>query len=136
MQRNSLQQYRQIGVQTARPEQVLLMLYDGAINFCERARLAYERGDLATGGPPVGRCQAILFELLSTLDRRHSPELCANLERLYAYMIRRLGEAQVARDATIVAEVKQLLSTLRDGWAGAIAQMRITGEPPAAGSAR
>jgi flagellar protein FliS len=127
MQPKPLQQYRRVGVETARPEQVLLMLYDGAIAFCERARLAYERGEWAAAGAPIGRTQAILFELLSTLDRSVAPDLCANLERLYAYMIRRLGEAQVARDGKVVEEVKGLLATLRDGWAAAAASVTAPG---------
>ena len=126
MQRNSLAQYRAVGVQTAQPEQVLLMLYDGAINFCERARVAYERGEPA-GGTSVGRCQAILFELMSTLDREKAPELCTNLERLYSYMIRRLGEGQLHRDAAVILEVKALLSTLREGWAKAVEELRRAG---------
>ena len=126
MQRNALNQYQQVGIQTARPEQILLMLYDGAINYCERARLAYTRGDCAAGGGPIGRCQAILFELMSTLDRSAAPELCLNLERLYAYMIRRLGEGQINKDTKAMEEVKGLLSTLREGWAQAVAQLRVT----------
>jgi flagellar protein FliS len=128
MQRSPLQQYRQVGVETARPEQVLLMLYDGAIRYCERARLAYEGGDAAAA--PVGRAQAILFELLSTLDHSAAPELCANLERLYAYMIRRLGEAQIHKSAAAAGEVKSLLATLREGWAAAAQQARGAGGAP------
>jgi flagellar protein FliS len=122
MHRSPLQQYRQVGVQTARPEQVLLMLYDGAISYCERARLALERGDPGAAGAPIGRTQAIIFELLSTLNPEVAPDLCANLKRLYAYMIRRLGDSQVQRDAKAVEEVKTLLGTLREGWAAAAGQ--------------
>ena len=124
MQRSPLQTYRQVGVQTARPEQVLLMLYDGALSYCERARQALGRGDPAVAGPLIGRTQAILFELLSTLNRDVAPDLCANLERLYAFMIRRLGEAQCGRDPKPLDEVKTLLFTLREAWAAAAAQAR------------
>jgi flagellar protein FliS len=124
MQQSPLQAYRQVGVQTARPEQVLLMLYDGAISFCEKARVLYERSEAAAAGAPIGRAQAILFELVSTLDHSVAPELCANLERLYGYMIRRLGEAQIGRDPKPLEEVKGLLTTLREAWAVAATQAK------------
>lgn len=117
---NSYQRYRAVKIQTASPAQVMLMLYDGAIRFAHVARQKIEAGDLPGKGTYIGKVQAIVAELMSSLDFSVAPELCARLQQLYIYMMEQLTEANVKVATGPLDVVINLLTTLRDGWAEAI----------------
>ncbi|TLN09722.1 flagellar protein FliS, partial [bacterium] len=65
---SSLNQYQNTQVGTASPERILIMLYDGAINFTRIALDKMNKGDLAGKGRFVGKAQAIVSELMNTLN--------------------------------------------------------------------
>lgn len=111
---NSHQRYRAVKVQTASPAQVMLMLFDGAIRFARMARQKIEEQDMAGKGTYIGKVQAIVTELMSSLDFTLSPELCTQLQRLYVYMIERLTDANIKVSIDPLDEVIDLLTSLRD----------------------
>ena len=111
--------YRETSVETASPEQQLVMLLDGAIRYCARAGAGIESGDLANKGVNVGKAQAIVQELQAILDHEAAPELCGTLNALYDYMGDRLTHANIHNDAPAVADVASLLGTIRAGFAEA-----------------
>jgi flagellar protein FliS len=113
------QQYRLVQFQTASPGDLVLMLYDGAIRFVSRAETALERDNPAAARNSVLRAQAILQELMSSL-RQDEAEISAPLMSLYAYMHRRLVEANIRRDSGSLREVCGLLERLRDAWQQAV----------------
>ena len=123
MQRNNpWQSYRKVATQTATPGQLVLMLFEGAIRFSEQALTGFEnKGDpLAfnlTINNNIHRAQAIILELNSVLNMRRGGEVAANLRRLYAYLDRRLREANVRKQREPIEEVLMRLRVLRDSWA-------------------
>lgn len=127
---NPYLQYRQTQVQTAPPEQLVLMLYDGAIRFLEQARTLMQAGREA--GDQLGRAQDILIELMGALNLQAGP-IAENLFRLYEYYLARLVKAYAARDASLVLEVIQHLRELREAWAAAAVQYRAEQGPLGAG---
>lgn len=126
--RRPLDAYKQVSVQTATPGQVLVMLYDGAINFAQKAKEAMLKKEIAQTGILIGRCQDIIWELLGSLDHAVAPELCRQLAQLYLFVINQLNEANLKRVPEPLDRVARVLSTLRAGWADAVAQ---TGGIPA-----
>jgi flagellar protein FliS len=70
----------------------------------------------------IGKSQAIIAELLITLDPEPNAELAANLTGLYSYMFNRLTDANINDDERAASEVIGILSDLRDAWSEA-AQM-------------
>ena len=108
--------YTENSVLTAPPERLVVMLYDGAARFLARAAVAIRAGDAAGAGVPLGRAQAILHELLSTLDP-NAGEIADQLASIYLFCERTLVEAQLERDAGKVEQVAKLLAELRDAWA-------------------
>lgn len=114
--------YKQVGVETSTPGQILLALYGAAIRFSRRSAELIRNGDVVGKGKEIQRVSAILTELASTLDRKYAPELCDNLEQLYFYMQERLTHANMAMDPDAAEEVAKLLDTLREAWVVAVAE--------------
>ena len=117
--KEALKQYRQLGVESevshASPHRLIQLLFEGALSKLAAAQGALERGDLATKGEALSKAISIIGGLRSSLDLS-TGEIAENLDRLYEYMNVRLLEASMHKDAQKIAEVTQLLKTLKSGW--------------------
>ncbi|MCK6572156.1 flagellar export chaperone FliS [Myxococcota bacterium] len=122
---SSLQRYRAVKIQTASPAQIMLMLYDGAIRFTQIAKMKIEERDLAGKGTYIGKVQAIISELMSSLDFSIAPELCTQLQQLYMYMMEQLTEANIRLKTEPLDVVVSLLTTLREGWGQALTSLPV-----------
>jgi flagellar protein FliS len=112
--------YRTSAIETASPEQLTLMCYDGALRFMRRAQRGMEGGDRADVSYAVGRAQAIVNELNVTLDMEAGGEISTNLRSLYLFVNRHLSDAIVSMDPQKVTESIGIISELRDAWAQAM----------------
>ena len=119
--KKGLGRYQDMKVQTASPAQIMIMLYDGAIRFSLQAKKKIEDHDFEGKGVFISKTQAIIDELMNSLDFSIAPDLCSNLQQLYIYINERLTHANIQLDAEAMDEVIQLLNTLRDGWKQALA---------------
>ena len=113
--------YRQVGVQSmvdsASPQQLIKMLFDGLLASINAARGAIERGDISEKVRHIGKAVRILQEgLLGALDREKGGELAGNLASLYEYCTTRLTLANARNDASMVDEVAGLMNTVAQGW--------------------
>lgn len=113
-------QYLVQQIQTASREQLLLMLYDGAIRFLKLARKALDTKDYETSHNNLLKSQKILTELMSSLDMNVGGEVARNLMNLYEYLYYRLVQANLKRDPEMVDEVIGHLTDLRKTWDEAI----------------
>ncbi len=112
--------YLRTQVETANPAKLMLMLYDGAIRYLNRAIGSLDLGVRDGFSADVVNAQKIVTELMFSLDPSKNPEVATNLERLYEYMVRQLGLGLVRGDASPVKEVKGLLESLRESWQEAV----------------
>ena len=117
------QQYLRTRVMTATPEQLQMMLYDGAIRFSEQARAALEARDYERSYNMISRVQKIITEMSCTLKRDVSPELCDRLTALYSYVYKRLVEASVGHELAAIDEALGLLRYQRETWAMLLDQL-------------
>jgi flagellar protein FliS len=108
--------YRDSSILTASPEQLVVMLYDGARRFLAQARLAMEDGDVPRTHDRLQRAEAIIEELRVTLEPS-AGEVAGRLEAIYLFCQRLLGQARVERDPGALDEVSGLLGELREAWA-------------------
>lgn len=115
-----LKQYQQTQVSTSSPEKILLMLYDGAINFSRIAQEKAANGDKSERGKYVSKAQAIVAELMNTLDHETGGVIAARLEQLYLYIINEYVQANVNNSVSSLGNTIKILSMLRDTWAEAI----------------
>jgi flagellar protein FliS len=112
---NAPQAYRESAVLTASPEQLVVMLYDGAIRFLRQAEVLSEEGAWPQAVERIGRAQAIVDELLCTLNM-DAGELATRLESIYIFCADHLRDARLRKDPNRVRQVMRLLSELRDAW--------------------
>jgi flagellar protein FliS len=117
---SAIAQYQRVNnvgsVEGANPHQLILMLMNGALERLAQARGAIERREIALKGAMISKATTIIGGLQGSLDRNQAPDYVDNLERLYEYMQRRLLEANLKNDVSIVDEVTDLMKTLRSTW--------------------
>ncbi|MBI3415589.1 MAG: flagellar export chaperone FliS [Verrucomicrobia bacterium] len=122
---NSWLSYRQVATQTASPGQLILMLYDGALRFLERALLGFNSTDPLEFNQTINnnliRAQAIINELNVSLDMERGGEFSDNMRRLYDYLDRRLQESNMLKTPDGIQEVVRRLTILREAWAKMLA---------------
>ncbi len=109
--------YQEAAVLTAPPERLVVMLYDGARRFLYQAAAAMREERHGVAGERLRRAELILDELLSTLDLEAGGEVASNLQGLYVFFGRHLGEARAERDASKLDWVNAQLGELREAWA-------------------
>jgi flagellar protein FliS len=117
----SPQAYRQSAVLTATPEQLVVMLYDGAVRFLRQGELAMSEGAFLHSYEKLGRGEAIIDELIATLNM-DAGEIAERLQAIYIFQKRTLIEARVQRDPAKIGQVVALLVSLREAWARLAAQ--------------
>lgn len=107
--------YLQSQVMTAAPEKLVLMLYDATIRFITQAKADIAGGDASSANENLCRAQAIIAELMSSLDFEYG-EVSVGLFSVYQFFYERLVEANLAKDSRILDEVTPLLDDLRRAW--------------------
>ncbi len=118
--RHPTQRYREVQVNTASKDDLLLLLLDGGVRFSEGALIELEKGedeeDRAKRNDHLVRAQKILLELMGSLSPSIGEELFANLQSLYRFTFGRLFQGNVKSDATLVSEGVVMMKRIRDLW--------------------
>lgn len=112
--KNPYAAYANSKIMTASPAELTLMLYDGAIKFCNIAIMGIEEQDIEKAHNNIIKVERIIREFLNTLD--HKYPVAKDFEKVYNYLIQRLHEANIKKDAEILQEVLKHLRTMRDTW--------------------
>ncbi len=123
--------YKNAHIETATPERLLVMLYDGAIKYLNLALKAVHSKDIEGVHRNLLKAQAIILELMSVLDMDVGGEMATQLYELYDYMYRQLIEANTRQEAKNIQEVIDLLTPMRSAWneaAETVAQLRAEGK--------
>ena len=121
---SKLNMYRQTAVTTASKEQVLIMLYEGAIKYLKKASESCQKNDLAGKGVAVGKAHDIINELSNTLDFAIGGDVAKNLERIYSFAIDQIVQGNLNNEAARFDQARKLLETLLEGWKGAVEQLQ------------
>ncbi len=111
---NGYAAYANSKIMTASPAELTLMLYDGAIKFCNIAIVGIEKNDIEKAHNNIIKVDRILNEFQATLD--HKYEVAKDFDNVYNYLRKRLVEANVKKDNEILEEVLKHLRTMRDTW--------------------
>lgn len=111
---NAYEQYQNNKIMTAGPAELTLMLYEGAIKFCNIAITAVEQKDIAKAHDNITKVERIVDYLRQTLDMRYS--VAQDFENIYVYLSRRLVEANIKKDKEILEEVNMHMRSIRDNW--------------------
>jgi len=115
---------------TATPEQLQLMLYDGAIRFSTQAREALGKSDFETSCEKLLRAQRIVLEMRNGLRPEVNASLCERMAALYDFVYNRLVDANMKRDPAAIDEALQILEHQRETWQMLIEKIRREGASP------
>lgn len=106
--------YQNNRILTASPADLTLMLYEGAIKFCNIAIMACEKKDIEKAHINIRKTDAIIEEFQLTLD--HKYPVAKDFDQVYTYLRQRLLQANLKKDPEILEEVLKHLRTMRDTW--------------------
>ena len=111
---NAYAQYNNSKVLTASPAELTLMLYEGAIKFCNIAIVAIEQKNIQKAHTNIVKTEKIIDHFRATLDMKYP--VAKDFDRVYEYLQRRLFEANMKKDKEIMEEVCGHIRSMRDTW--------------------
>jgi flagellar secretion chaperone FliS len=109
------QAYKKTQIQTADQGTLILICYDGAVNFLRKAKKAQEDKNEAERTTFLSKAQSVILELANSLDMEVG-EIAHNLEAIYNYLIRRIIDADYHKNTEAIDEVIHHLMELREAW--------------------
>lgn len=122
---NPWQSYRQAATKTATPGQLVLMLFDGALRFLDRALVGFDLEDPLESNMTISnnilKAQEIIRELNVSLNMDQGGDFAITMRRLYNYYDLSLSQSNLKKDPAGVQLVIRLLTTIRDAWAQMLA---------------
>lgn len=127
---NAFTAYNNSKIMTASPAELTLMLYEGAIKFCNIAIVAVEKKDIEKANNNILKVENIISEFQATLDHKYA--VAEDFDNVYRYLQERLVQANIKKDKEILEEVLGHLRTMRDTWkevmkqAGANEKMHVS----------
>ena len=110
------QRYQQTQFGTADRGRLLLLMFEGGLKFLGQAQAGLEAGDVVRFAQQLGRAQAVIAELMHTLDHKAGGDIATNLDRLYRFMLDHLTEANQRKSVRHVAQVSRLLGTIASAF--------------------
>ncbi len=108
--------YQENQVYTASREELILMLYEGALKFIRFSLIALEEQDVPQIGFNILRAQKIVHYLDMCLNMEAGKAIAENLSRLYDYINQKLFEGQQKKDAEAIKEAAKIIETLKEAW--------------------
>jgi len=120
MAANPYQKYKQTSILSAPREQILLMLYEGAIKFTKLAIQAAEQKKVAERGSNIMRAYDIILELQVSLDHKVGGEIAAQLDQLYTYVLDQYTKANISGEIDPLRNSLKVIENLFDGWKVAV----------------
>ena len=122
-QNQAAQNYLRTRVLTATPEQLQMMLFDGALRFAQAAKIALAEKNHEQTYLNITRVQKILSELICTLNHNVHPELCDRLTALYQYAYKKLMDASMKHNMASMDEALSVLTFQRETWSMLMQQL-------------
>ncbi len=122
-----LKQYKQTQIDTAPKEQILLMLYDGAVRFLNQAKVGFAENDIEKIHNNIVKAQNIITEFQTSLDVENGGDFAKNLFSLYEYLNNKLFQANMKKREDFLDEVIKHVTELRDTWKEAVKKFKAEG---------
>lgn len=122
MSYNAYNQYKQNTVMTATPEELTLMLYDGAIKYMNIAKYSIENNEMEKAHSSLIRAQDIVIELNTTLNMDYG--ISKNLRSLYDFIINRLIDGNIKKEAQPIEDALEIMTGIRDTWKEAMKEVK------------
>ena len=125
----ALKAYQSTNITTAKPEKVLLMLYEGCIKFVRIAKVKMQEKKIAEKGKNISKALGIVAELINTLDHEVGGQLSSDLENLYMFIMDKLIDSNIHNKPEDLEVAEKLLMTLYEAWRDVVNNPRPDGVP-------
>lgn len=117
---SAVKQYQQLDtesrVEDATPHRLIQLMMERALAKIGLAQTQMKEGRIEEKGNSISDAISIINGLQASLNHKHDPRMSENFDALYAYMMRRLLEANLHNDKQMLKEVAGLLSEIKDAW--------------------
>lgn len=110
----ALNKYKQSSISTATPEELTLMLYNGAIKFMNIAKYSIEKKEMEKAHNSLLRAQDIILELNYSLDMKY--DISKEMRELYEFVMSKLVDGNISKDIKSIEEAIDITSEMRDTW--------------------
>lgn len=111
---NAAKLYKTNSINSASPAKLTLMLYDGAIKFCNIAADGIDENNIEKAHENIMKTENIIMELRATLDKKY--KVADEFDKVYDYIYRRLVEANMKKDKEVLLEALKHIKTMRETW--------------------
>lgn len=111
---NAASLYQGTKINTASPAELTLMLYDGAIKFCNIAMAGLEKSDYEKASTYIIKVQNIITEFRSTLDFKYPT--AKDFDLIYEYITNLLVQANIKKDMETLDTALGQIRNMRDLW--------------------
>ena len=115
-----IKQYQASNINTATPEKLMILLFDGALQLLQKAKVAIEEKNLKERAENIDGARKIIRELMRTIDLENGNDVSKQLFRLYNKMAMNLIKANVQRNSAKIDEVIEDITNIRWGFQKAI----------------
>ena len=115
-----IKQYQTNNITTATPEKLMIMLFDGAVQFLQKAKVAIDEKNLQERATNIEASRKIIRELMRTIDLENGNDVSKSLFRLYNKMAMKLIKANVSKNLSLIDDVIVDLTNIRWGFQKAI----------------
>ena len=126
--KNAHSQYTNVQISTIDRGRLLLMMYEGCIKFLKHAKDGLENNDIVKFARFLSKSQAIIAELMKTLDFEKGGQIAKDLDRLYDFMLFYLTEANLQKDAKKIERVIRLVETIASAYREIVTNGKYTNE--------
>lgn len=114
--------YKNSKEQTASKENIITMLYDGAIKFCNIAITELELNHIENVNTNIKKAQRIIEELILTLDKRYP--VSKEFEQVYDYILDLLFQGNIKKDKELIERACKEIRGMRDTWTEVVKQAK------------
>ena len=121
---SKLTQYRKSETGNKSVPELIVMVYDGAIDNLKKAAEFYKAENMQDGYEAMEKAKRFVVHLYTTLDEEKGGEIAANLSELYAYLIERMNFVQATKDIETINDSIDVLSNIMEGWVGLAEQTK------------
>lgn len=122
--KGKIDSYQKTSIQTASKEELILMLYNGAMRYTSQAIDFLEQKNLPDASKNICRAQAIIVELLNSLNFEVGGDIAKNLEYLYSVMVDNLTVSNFEHSSEPLKLNLKILEKLKTAWEGVLQQIK------------
>jgi flagellar secretion chaperone FliS len=108
--------YKNAEVETLSQRDLIVKLYEAAERSLCQAQVAMANKSFELAYNGCQRAKQIFIELLSTLNFEQGGEIAVQLRSLYVFLISRIAEANLVKDAKMISELMPIIVNLREAW--------------------